>query len=46
MIAVLHRHAGFLEDLFRISTAKRLALHTNLPLLVMQHEGNGDDDLP
>lgn len=42
MIAVLHRHAGFFEDLFRFSTAKRLALHTNLPLLVMQHQGNGE----
>lgn len=36
MIAVLHRNAGFLESLFRRSTAKRLALHTNTPLLVLQ----------
>lgn len=36
MIAVLHRHTGFFESLFRTSTAKRLALHTNLPLLVLQ----------
>src|SRR5690606_7527073 len=34
MIAVLHRNAGFFESLFRKSTAKRLALHTNTPLLV------------
>lgn len=36
MIAVLHRHAGFFESLFRTSTAKRLALHSNTPLLVLQ----------
>lgn len=35
MIAVLHRHAGFLEGLFHRSTAKRLALYTDTPLLVM-----------
>ncbi len=45
MIAVLHRHAGFFEDLFRFSTAKRLALHTNLPLLVLQHQGSGDEEI-
>lgn len=36
MIAVMHRHAGFFEGLFRTSTAKRLALHTDVPLLVLQ----------
>lgn len=36
MIAVLHRNKGFFEGLFRRSTAKRLALHTNTPLLVLQ----------
>ena len=36
MIAVLHRHTGFFESLFRTSTAKRLALHSNTPLLVLQ----------
>ena len=36
MIAVLHRHTGFFEGLFRPSTAKRLALHTDIPLLVLQ----------
>ncbi len=35
MIAVLHRHAGFMEGLFHRSTAKRLALYTDIPLLVM-----------
>jgi nucleotide-binding universal stress UspA family protein len=35
MVAVLHRHTGFLEGLFHASTAKRLALNTDLPLLVM-----------
>lgn len=40
MTAVLHRHSGFLEGLFRVSTAKRLALHTDLPLLVLR-EGGG-----
>lgn len=37
LIAVLHRHAGFFEGLFHTSTAKRLALNTAIPLLVMQH---------
>ena len=37
MVAVVHRHSGFLEGLFHTSTAKRLALYTNLPLLVLQH---------
>ena len=36
MIAVLHRHTGFFESLFRTSIAKRLALHSNTPLLVLQ----------
>jgi len=35
MIAVLHRHTGFMEGLFHRSTAKRLALYTDTPLLVM-----------
>lgn len=35
MVAVLHRHAGFMERLFHASTAKRLAMHSSLPLLVM-----------
>lgn len=36
MVAVLHRHSGFIEGLFRTSTAKRLALHSHIPLLVLQ----------
>ncbi len=36
MVAVVHRHSGFLEGLFHTSTAKRLALYTKLPLLVLQ----------
>lgn len=36
MIAVLHRNTGFFESLFHRSTAKRLALHTHTPLLVLQ----------
>jgi len=37
MIAVLHRHLGFLKGLFHRSETKHLALHTELPLLVLQH---------
>lgn len=36
MIAVLHRHVGFFEGLFHTSTSKRLALHTDVPLLVLR----------
>ena len=36
MIAVLHRHEGFIDSLFHNSTAKKLALHVNIPLLVLQ----------
>jgi len=39
MIAVLHRHLGLLEGLFHQSTAKELALETDLPLLDLQHGG-------
>ena len=37
MIAVVHRKAGFLARLFDPSLAKELALHSTLPLLVLQH---------
>lgn len=37
MIVILHRHLGLLEGLFHHSTAKELALGTDLPLLVLQH---------
>ena len=36
MIAVLHRHLGLLESLFHRSAAAKLALGTELPLLVLQ----------
>lgn len=36
MLVVLHRHAGFIDSLFHVSTAKRLALHSLLPLMVLQ----------
>lgn len=36
MVCVLHRHNGFLEGLFHTSVAKRLALHSHIPLLVLQ----------
>lgn len=36
MVALLHHHTGFMEGLFHTSTAKRLALHTHIPLLVLQ----------
>ncbi|MEO8734577.1 MAG: universal stress protein, partial [Flavobacteriales bacterium] len=36
MVVVLHHHTGFLESLFHTSAAKRLAMHTHIPLLVLQ----------
>lgn len=36
MVAVLHRQMGFFSDLFHRSMAKRLALHVDVPLLVMR----------
>lgn len=35
MIALVHRHTGFMDGIFHRSTAKRLALHTSVPLLVL-----------
>lgn len=37
LVAVLHRHTGFLDGLFHGSVAKRLALQTRVPLLVLEH---------
>jgi len=37
MVAVLHRHTGFLESLFHGSVAKQLAMHSRTPLLVLEH---------
>ncbi|MBK9149199.1 MAG: universal stress protein [Flavobacteriales bacterium] len=37
LVAVLHRHVGFLESLFHGSVAKHLAMHASVPLLVLQH---------
>ena len=36
MVVLLHHHTGFLEGIFHKSTAKRLALHSHIPLLVLQ----------
>lgn len=37
LVAVLHRHVGILESLFHGSVAKRLAMHSRIPLLVLEH---------
>jgi len=37
LVVVLHRHTGFLESLFHGSVAKHLAMHTRIPLLVLEH---------
>jgi len=37
LVAVLHRHTGFLDSLFHGSVAKHLAMHTRIPLLVLEH---------
>lgn len=37
LAVVLHRHLGSLDTLFHRSTAKRFALHTRVPLLVLEH---------
>jgi nucleotide-binding universal stress UspA family protein len=36
LVAVLHRHTGFLDGLFHASVAKQLALHSRIPLLVLE----------
>ena len=35
MVAVVHRQMGFWKRLFHGSTAKRMTLHTSLPMLVL-----------
>lgn len=36
LVAVLHRHVGFLDSLFHASVARRMALHSRIPLLVLE----------
>ena len=36
MIAVVHRERGWVQGLFHRSTAARLAMHTHVPMLVLQ----------
>jgi nucleotide-binding universal stress UspA family protein len=35
LVAVLHRHTGLLDTLFHSSVAKQMALHSDVPLLVL-----------
>jgi nucleotide-binding universal stress UspA family protein len=37
LVAVLHRHMGFLDGLFHSSVAKHLAMQSRIPLLVLEH---------
>lgn len=37
LVAVLHRHSSFLAGLFHGSVSKRLAMHSHVPLLVLEH---------
>ncbi len=37
LVVVLHRHMGILEGLFHGSITKHLAMHTRIPLLVLEH---------
>lgn len=39
MLCVLHRHLGFMKRIFNPSTAKELALQSDLPLLVLEQKG-------
>jgi nucleotide-binding universal stress UspA family protein len=36
LVAVLHRHTGLLDSLFHASVAKQLAMHSSIPLLVLE----------
>lgn len=39
MVVVLHRKRGLFEQLFHRSTATKLAMHTHIPMLVLQQGG-------
>lgn len=39
MLCVLHRHLGFMKRILNPSTAKELALQSDLPLLVLEQKG-------
>jgi nucleotide-binding universal stress UspA family protein len=36
MVVVIHRHRGLFDQLFHRSTATKLAMHTHIPMLVLQ----------
>jgi len=36
LVVVVHRHRGLFEQLFHRSVSKRLAMHTHIPMLVLQ----------
>jgi len=40
VLVMIHHHYGVIEQLFHKSAAKQLALHTNVPLLVLQEKAN------
>lgn len=40
MVVVLHRKRGLFEQLFHRSTATKLAMHTHIPMLVLQQAGD------
>lgn len=40
MVVLLHRHRGLFEQLFHRSTATKLAMHTHVPMLVLQRTGD------
>lgn len=40
MLAVVHRQRGWLQGLLHRSASARLAMHTNIPLLVLQQPGD------
>lgn len=40
MVVVVHRQRGLFEQLFHKSTATKLAMHTHIPMLVLQYSGS------